>query len=169
MKKLHLVAAVAMLVCSPASGQPGRESFEYVMWLTPNKLEIEMSAAGDRSRSIVVGGHVRYETKFCGESSRYDCFISAELAFAVPKKGEIEGTWSVDGLEFSVLEGGKHLQLLGEDVSDVFVIRCPAGSVFPENDNLMLYSPTRGLVAIATEDLRSVYWLSGRQGFAARE
>lgn len=100
----------------------------------------------DIDRKVVSELPYGYDMEVCGQESKFHCFKTEKIWFAVPKAPVLEGqSWVKDNIEYRVVSERK--EILGSD--DVFLIEAEYTDVGVKTViSSYLYSNSRGLLFI---------------------
>ncbi|WP_435274565.1 hypothetical protein ACMAZF_14910 [Psychrobium sp. nBUS_13] len=123
----------------------------------------------DKSSIILSGRDRILSTLECKHESKFFCFFSIRYAFAVPKKLSSQKEWTVENVNFRVVDDKISLLFLGHRYKNLYLIQTPASGTLvgkrTGNSTFWLYSPKYGLLGFGEKRYYIDYWLQQEKGF----
>lgn len=184
-KSGFLALFFSLLLVTETQAYSWAREYYYAAWMPEQQLILKFSLHGPslKNGSVYFPNVPSSDARISPcptpeEEAEFVCIFSDHFSFAFPRKRTPEQLfWSVGGHNFTVLEQGVDVSVLGHGIRNCLVINTPPSATKLGREKGIsfssLYHPDIGILAIKMEDpkdstaISETYWLWGKTGLAA--
>ncbi|GGP72944.1 hypothetical protein GCM10009347_41900 [Shewanella algicola] len=172
-KLMIVVALTFMLSISICYGRNGDVRYIYIGSIDGDK-KFTIQMENENRGSVYSGRDIKSDAFFCNYFSKFNCIISYDIVFAVPKDiDESTIQWEFNNKLYEVVAKNKKLKILGKNFSELYVIKGPKNTfvdyvAYPSVQMKYIYSKNDGLLGFGYYKNDHFFWSVSEKGFGAK-